>query len=256
MAHRLLLRWRGRRCGRRRRPHRPEAPHRRGLGGHRRPRGLGHPNRQGRRGSRGRGPRRALRRLRPGRRRRRPREHCRRHRAGRGHAGGRARTDPARALGDQSLGDDPESGRPIYLKTGRYGPYVQLGEDEDDGGKPRRASLWPGMRHGILSPEDALAAPRVPEDAWHAPGERRTRHRAGRPQRAVREGRQREPQPARSRAHAHHRARRGAADPRQPRQRGGRAAAAPLKELGEHPTSKQPCASSTAASGRTSRTAS
>ena len=49
-------------------------------------------------------------------------------------------------LGDRVLGDDPATGLPVYLKTGRYGPYVQLGEDpprdSKTAEKPRRASLW------------------------------------------------------------------------------------------------------------------
>ena len=61
-------------------------------------------------------------------------------------------------LGDQPLGDDPASGLPVYLKTGRYGPYVQLGSDEDVGedGKPKRASLWPNMAPETLTLEQAL----------------------------------------------------------------------------------------------------
>ena len=49
----------------------------------------------------------------------------------------------ARAKGPASLGDDPASGLPIYLMSGRFGPYVQLGATPDKGSseKPRRASL-------------------------------------------------------------------------------------------------------------------
>ena len=71
------------------------------------------------------------------------------------------------AQGDQPLGTDPESGHPIYLKTGRYGPYVQLGEDDSNtggDGKPRRSSLWPGMTPETLTLEQArllLSYPRV-----------------------------------------------------------------------------------------------
>lgn len=45
------------------------------------------------------------------------------------------------------LGLDPTNGRPIYLKTASYGPYVQLGHDDEyaPGEKPKRASLLPGM---------------------------------------------------------------------------------------------------------------
>ena len=46
---------------------------------------------------------------------------------------------------DRMLGVEPESGLEVWLKSGRFGPYVQLGEGTD-GEKPKRASLpktWP-----------------------------------------------------------------------------------------------------------------
>jgi DNA topoisomerase I len=48
-----------------------------------------------------------------------------------------------RAKGPESLGTDPDSGLPIYVMNGRFGPYVQLGETPERGSseKPRRASL-------------------------------------------------------------------------------------------------------------------
>jgi DNA topoisomerase-1 len=48
-----------------------------------------------------------------------------------------------RARGPASLGDDLESGLPVFVLSGRYGPYVQLGPTPEDGAadKPRRASL-------------------------------------------------------------------------------------------------------------------
>jgi len=46
-----------------------------------------------------------------------------------------------KAEGPVELGEHPEKGEPVYLKTGPYGPYVQLGDEGEDGGKPERASL-------------------------------------------------------------------------------------------------------------------
>lgn len=43
----------------------------------------------------------------------------------------------------ESLGLHPETGEPVYLKVGRYGPYVQLG-DAREGAKPKMASLVQG----------------------------------------------------------------------------------------------------------------
>ncbi len=53
--------------------------------------------------------------------------------------------DAAALSGDQELGIDPESGLTVFLKTGRFGPYVQLGEPEEKGEKPKRASIPRGL---------------------------------------------------------------------------------------------------------------
>ena len=64
---------------------------------------------------------------------------------------------------NRPLGEDPESGKTIHLKTGAYGPYVQLGEPEltpkgnlRKGGKPKMASLWPSMSVDAISLDQAL----------------------------------------------------------------------------------------------------
>ena len=49
---------------------------------------------------------------------------------------------------EEPLGVCPDTGRPIYLKTGRFGPYVQRAAASEDE-KPQNASLFKGMR-----PED------------------------------------------------------------------------------------------------------
>jgi DNA topoisomerase-1 len=43
-----------------------------------------------------------------------------------------------------ALGDDPETGLPVTLRTGRFGPYVQLGEAAKGEEKPRRAGIPKG----------------------------------------------------------------------------------------------------------------
>lgn len=55
----------------------------------------------------------------------------------------------------EPLGMCPETGKPIYLKNGRFGPYVQRG-DADDEEKPKNASLLKGMK-----PEDVDLATAV-----------------------------------------------------------------------------------------------
>jgi DNA topoisomerase-1 len=59
--------------------------------------------------------------------------------------------------GDKIFGTDPESGLVVLGKTGRFGPYVQLGEQEEGSKeKPRRASLLKGMEIDSLGLDDAL----------------------------------------------------------------------------------------------------
>jgi DNA topoisomerase-1 len=59
--------------------------------------------------------------------------------------------------GDKIFGTDPESGLTVYGKTGRFGAYVQLGEQEEGSKeKPKRASLFKGMDIDELGLDDAL----------------------------------------------------------------------------------------------------
>lgn len=57
--------------------------------------------------------------------------------------------------GERLLGTDPESGKNIYVKIGRFGPMVQIGESEDEE-KPKFASLKKGQSIETLSLEEAL----------------------------------------------------------------------------------------------------
>lgn len=61
----------------------------------------------------------------------------------------------ARGSGQQELGEDPETGKVVYAKVGRYGPYVQLG-DNADGKKPKMKSLLPGMEPEEVTLDTAL----------------------------------------------------------------------------------------------------
>ena len=54
--------------------------------------------------------------------------------------------------GEQAIGYHPESEEPIYIREGRFGTYLQLGE----GDKPKRSSLPKGMKSEELSFERAL----------------------------------------------------------------------------------------------------
>ncbi len=64
--------------------------------------------------------------------------------------------------GPKSLGADPETGLDIYVMTGRFGPYVQVGEVTDDNKKPKRASLLKGMSMESVDREMALSLLSLP----------------------------------------------------------------------------------------------
>ena len=47
--------------------------------------------------------------------------------------------------GPDQLGRHPETGEPIYIKLGTYGPYVQLGDKTEENPKPKQVSLLKGV---------------------------------------------------------------------------------------------------------------
>ncbi|MEZ5393747.1 MAG: type I DNA topoisomerase [Bryobacterales bacterium] len=74
----------------------------------------------------------------------------------------------AAAREPEALGEDPETQLPVYLKTGRFGPYVQLGAG-GDGEKPKMASLLPGMSPDTVKLETALALLSLPREIGKHP---------------------------------------------------------------------------------------
>jgi DNA topoisomerase-1 len=60
--------------------------------------------------------------------------------------------------GEDPIGQDRETGLPVYAKNGRFGPYVQLGDTETlpDGEKPKMASLFQSMSLDTITVDDAL----------------------------------------------------------------------------------------------------
>ncbi|WP_435176460.1 type I DNA topoisomerase [Actinacidiphila sp. bgisy145] len=74
----------------------------------------------------------------------------------------------AKPSGEFALGTDPETGRPIVAKDGRYGPYVTevLPEDTPKTGKnavkPRTASLFKSMSLDTVTLADALKLMSLP----------------------------------------------------------------------------------------------
>lgn len=66
----------------------------------------------------------------------------------------------------RELGVDEKTGKTVYAKLGKFGAYVQIGENPDDSGgeKPKFASLRPGQFIENISMEDAMELFKMPRD--------------------------------------------------------------------------------------------
>ncbi len=73
------------------------------------------------------------------------------------------------AEGDRAIGNDPETGKPVYVKEGRFGPYVQLGDREEGGDKPKMASLWKSMSPETTTLEQAIMLLSFPREVGKHP---------------------------------------------------------------------------------------
>lgn len=71
--------------------------------------------------------------------------------------------------GPDVLGKDPETGLPIYVLDGRYGPYVQLGDAADEETKPKRVSLPNGVKPADVDLEKALGLLSLPRTLGEHP---------------------------------------------------------------------------------------
>jgi DNA topoisomerase-1 len=78
-----------------------------------------------------------------------------------------------RPSGDKILGSDPETGKTIVAKAGRFGPYVTELADEDAPGnaKPRTASLLKSMDLDSVTLDDALRLLTLPRTLGDVDGE-------------------------------------------------------------------------------------
>jgi len=66
--------------------------------------------------------------------------------------------------GGEALGEDPATGLPVYAKSGRYGPYVQLGDADTlpPDTKPKMSSLFQTMSLSAITLEEALQVLQLP----------------------------------------------------------------------------------------------
>jgi DNA topoisomerase I len=75
--------------------------------------------------------------------------------------------------GEEPLGICPDTHKPVYLKTGRFGPYVQRGTPEDEE-KPQNASLLKGMTPADVDLATALRLLQLPRTVGEHPADQKT----------------------------------------------------------------------------------
>ena len=139
---------------------------------------------------------------------------------------------------DVLLGTDPESGHVLVAKAGRFGPYITEQLDDDDKTKPRTASLLKSMSLDTVTLEEAVRLLSLPRMIGELDGEQVT----------VQNGRYgpyaKKGSDSRSLAAEGQLFTLTLAEAKelfaQPKARGTRAAAPPLRELGEDPASGKP----------------
>ena len=67
------------------------------------------------------------------------------------------------------LGVDPDSGKNVYVRLGRFGAMVQIGEATDEE-KPKFASLQGDQSMGSITFEQAMDLFKLPKTSISVPG--------------------------------------------------------------------------------------
>ena len=80
-----------------------------------------------------------------------------------------AQADGSPDIGTKKLGVDPVTGLDVTVRSGRFGPYLQLGETEKGGEKPKRAGLPKGVAPDEIGLEQALALLSLPREVGKSP---------------------------------------------------------------------------------------
>ena len=143
---------------------------------------------------------------------------------------------------ERTLGNDPSTGRTIVARNGRFGPYVTevLEDDAPKSVKPRTGSLFKSMQLDSVTLDDALTLLSLPRVVGAHPetGEEITAQngRYGPYLKMGSDSRSLDSEEQLLTLTLEQ----AVAIYAQPKTRGGRAAAGPLKELGEDPSSKKP----------------
>ncbi|MFA7273284.1 MAG: type I DNA topoisomerase [Crocinitomicaceae bacterium] len=76
-----------------------------------------------------------------------------------------------RASGERELGMHPDSGKRIIARIGKFGPMVQIGDEQVDGEKPQFASLKSDQSISQITLEDALELFQFPKNLGNYKGE-------------------------------------------------------------------------------------
>jgi DNA topoisomerase-1 len=153
--------------------------------------------------------------------------------------------------GPEKLGLHPETGEPIYVLIGSYGPYVQLGDvEEGSKTKPKRTSLPKGLTPETITLEQAIGLLSLPRTlGLHPDTGRKVQASLGRfgPYVVHDLGKGEDDKPKKD-----YRSLKGDDDPvtitferalellAQPKATRGRRSATPLRELGPHPDDAEP----------------
>jgi DNA topoisomerase-1 len=138
---------------------------------------------------------------------------------------------------DRELGTDPESGHPVVVKAGRYGPYVTTVVPEGSKDAPRTASLFASMTPETLTLEQALKLLTLPRVVGAAPDGEEIQALNGRYGPYLKKGTDSRSLPSEE-ALFTTTLEEALAIFAQPKQRGRAAAKAPLKELGADPVTQ------------------
>ena len=77
------------------------------------------------------------------------------------------------AKAEEPLGTCPETNKPVFLRVGRFGPYIQRGSTEDDE-KPQNAGLLKGMEVDDIDLATALKLLSLPRELGTDPATEKT----------------------------------------------------------------------------------
>src|ERR1700683_901960 len=80
-----------------------------------------------------------------------------------------SQADGSPDIGTKKLGVDPVTGLDVTVRSGRFGPYLQIGETEKGGEKPKRAGLPKGVAPDEIDLERALALLSLPREVGRSP---------------------------------------------------------------------------------------